>query len=133
MKNKNIELTEVGYGFFILAEQERKKKSYVKEIEYLTKAHKCMFEDKINKNKHTLNYWQNIIPLKYDKFNFVNENNKSVLKDYKPIFQFQMLVCCTYHSSVPSYHGFLILVLVGSYLINTPTNKKPLFKGGVSH
>ena len=86
MKNKNIELTEMGYGFFILAEQERKKKSYVKEIEYLTKAHKCMFEDKINKNKHTLNYWQNIIPLKYDKFNFVNENNKSVLKDYKPIF-----------------------------------------------
>ena len=45
-----------------------------------------MFEDKINKNKHTLNYWQNIIPLKYDKFNFVNENNKSVLTDYKPIF-----------------------------------------------
>ena len=86
MKNKNIELTEMGYGFFILAEQERKKKSYVKEIEYLTKAHKCMFEDKINKNKHTLNYWQNIIPLKYDKFNFVNENNKSVLTDYKPIF-----------------------------------------------
>ena len=86
MKNKNIDLTEMSYGFFILAEQERKKKSYVKEIEYLTKAHKCMFEDKINKNKHTLNYWQNIIPLKYDKFNFVNENNKSVLKDYKPIF-----------------------------------------------
>ena len=45
-----------------------------------------MFEDKMSKNKHTLNYWQNIIPLKYDKFDFVNENNKSVLKDYKPIF-----------------------------------------------
>jgi hypothetical protein len=41
-----------------------------------------------------------------------------------------MLVCCIYHSSVPSYLGFLILVLVGSYLINTLTNKKPLFKGG---
>ena len=86
MKNKNIELTEMGYGFFILAEQERKKKSYVKEIEYLNKAHKCMFEDKMSKNKHTLNYWQNIIPLKYDKFDFVNENNKSALTDYNPIF-----------------------------------------------
>ena len=31
MKNKNIELTEMGYGFFILAEQERKKNHMLKK------------------------------------------------------------------------------------------------------
>ena len=86
MKNKNNESIEIGYGFFLLAEYERKKKSYIKEIEYLEKAHKYTFNEKINKNKHTLNYWQNIIPLKYNKFNFVNENNQHELIDYKPIF-----------------------------------------------
>ena len=86
MKNKNIESVEMGYGFFLLAEYERKKKSYIKEIEYLEKAHKYTFNEKINKNKHTLNYWQNIIPLKYNKFNYVNENNQHELIDYKPIF-----------------------------------------------
>ena len=75
-----------GMVFFLLAEYERKKKSYIKEIEYLKKAHKYTFNEKINKNKRTLNYWQNIIPLKYNKLNFVNENNQSELIDYKPTF-----------------------------------------------
>ena len=86
MKNKNIESIEMGYGFFLLAEYERRKKSFIKEIEYLKKAHKYTFNEKINKNKLTLNYWQNIIPLKYNKLYFVNENNQSELIDYKPIF-----------------------------------------------
>ena len=86
MQNENIESIEMGYGFFLLAEYERKKKSYIKEIEYLKKAHKYTFNEKINKNKRTLNYWQNIIPLKYNKLNFSNENNQSELIDYKPIF-----------------------------------------------
>ena len=86
MKNENIESIEMGYGFFLLAEYERKKKSYIKEMEYLKKAHKYTFNEKINKNKRTLNYWQNIIPLKYNKLNFSNENNQSELIDYKPIF-----------------------------------------------
>jgi tetratricopeptide (TPR) repeat protein len=86
MKNKNIKSIEMGYGFFLLAEYERRKKSFIKEIEYLKKAHKYTFNEKINKNKRTLNYWQNIIPLKYNKLNFVNENNQSELIDYKPIF-----------------------------------------------
>jgi tetratricopeptide (TPR) repeat protein len=86
MKNENIKSIEMGYGFFLLAEYERKKKSYIKEIEFLKKAHKYTFNEKINKNKRTLNYWQNIIPLKYNKLNFVNENNQSELIDYKPTF-----------------------------------------------
>ncbi len=86
MKNKKNDLIEMGYGFFLLAEYERKKKSYLKEIEYLEKAHEYTFNENINKNRRTLNYWQNIIPLKYNKFNFVNENNKLKLIDFKPIF-----------------------------------------------
>ena len=86
MKNKKIESIEMGYGFFILAEHERKKQSHIKEIEYLEKAHEYTFNEKINKNKRTLNYWQNIIPLKYNKFNFTNENNQHELTNYKPLF-----------------------------------------------
>ena len=86
MKNKMIESIEMGYGFFLLAEHERKKQSYIKEIEYLKKAHEYTFNETINKNKRTLNYWQNIIPLRYNKFNFTNENNQHELTNYKPIF-----------------------------------------------
>ena len=86
MKNKKIESIEMGYGFFLLAEHERKKQSHIKEIEYLEKAHEYTFNEKIDKNKRTLNYWQNIIPLKYNKFNFTNENNQHELTNYKPIF-----------------------------------------------
>ena len=86
MKNEKIESMEMAYGFFLLAENERKQNFYIKEMEYLEKAHQCTFEEKLNKNNRTLNYWQNTISMKYDKFSFLNENKKNELTNLKPIF-----------------------------------------------
>ena len=86
MKSEKIESIEMAYGFFLLAENERKQNLYDKEMEYLEKAHQYTFKEKLNKNNRTLNYWQNIIPTKYNKFSFLNENKKNELTNLKPIF-----------------------------------------------
>ena len=86
MEDEKVELLDKAYGFFLLAEQERKKKLSIKEIEYLKKAHQYLYNANLNKNNRTLNYWQNIIPKKYDKFSFINDNKKNELINFKPIF-----------------------------------------------
>jgi len=86
MSNEKIELSNMAYGFFLLAEYERKDNSYVKEIEYLKKAHEYTFREKLKKNEHTLNYWQNIIPNQYNKFSFINKIKKNELSNLEPIF-----------------------------------------------
>ena len=86
MRNEKIELSNMAYGFFLLAEYERKDNSYIKEIEYLEKAHEYTFNEKIKKNERTLNYWQNIIPNHYNKFSFINENKENELSNLEPIF-----------------------------------------------
>ena len=86
MSNEKIELSNMAYGFFLLAEYERKDNSYVKEIEYLKKAHEYTFGEKLKKNEHTLNYWQNIIPNQYNKFSFINKIKKNELSNLEPIF-----------------------------------------------
>ena len=86
MKNEKIKPIDMSFGFFLLAESERKKKNFIKEIDYLEKAHQYIFNENLNRNKKTLNYWHNIIPKKYDKFKFINENKKSELINFNPIF-----------------------------------------------
>jgi tetratricopeptide (TPR) repeat protein len=86
MKSKKNELLEMSYGFFLLAEYERKKKNFSKEIEYLKNAHHYLFDSKKKINTQVLSYWKNIIPAKYNKFIFVNEYKKNELSDLKPIF-----------------------------------------------
>ena len=86
MKNEKIKPIDMSFGFFLLAESERKKKNFIKEIDYLEKAHQYTFNENLNRNKKTLNYWHNIIPKKYDKFKFINENKKSELINFNPIF-----------------------------------------------
>ena len=86
IKNKKIKPIDIAYGFFLLAAHERKKNFFIKEIDYLEKAHQHVFNEKLSKNNQTLNYWQNIIPKKYDKFSFINENTKNELINFSPIF-----------------------------------------------
>ena len=86
MKNEKIKSIEMGYGFFLMAEYERKKNFFTKEMEYLEKAHQYTFKENLNINNQSLNYWQNIISTKYDKFSFTNENETNELKSLKPIF-----------------------------------------------
>ena len=85
MKNEKQEFSEMSYGYFILAEHERKKKNFNLEIEYLNKANKFSFDSMAKSNTKTLNYWKNIITKKYKKFEFINKK-KSKLENLKPIF-----------------------------------------------
>jgi len=86
MRNEKIEPIDMSFGFFLLAEYERKQKDFIKEINYLEKAHQYIFNESLNRNKKTLNYWHNIIPKKYDKFKFINESKKNELANFNPIF-----------------------------------------------
>lgn len=86
MKNEKKENSEMAYGYFLLAEYARKNKNYNLEIKYLEKANNYSFNSMLNANKQTLFYWKNIIPKKYNNFNFKNEDKKSELENIKPIF-----------------------------------------------
>ena len=86
MKNEKIESIDMAYGFFLLAEYERKNFFFVKEIDYLKKGHQKIFHEKLSKNNQTLNYWQNTIPAKYNKFSFINDNKENELTKFNPIF-----------------------------------------------
>ena len=86
MKNEKQELSEMSYGFFLLAENERKKKNFLKEINYLEKANKYSFEAMNETNTKTLNYWKNIVTENYKNFKFSNDVKNDPLEKLKPIF-----------------------------------------------
>ncbi|MDA9084956.1 sulfotransferase [Candidatus Pelagibacter sp.] len=86
MKSEKLDSSNMAYGFFLLAENERRKGNFIKEFECLKKAHEHAFNFRSDMNIQTLEYWKNIIPKKYDKFNFENYNKKNNLTDFKPIF-----------------------------------------------
>ncbi len=86
IKNEKQELSEISYGYFLLAENERKKKNYKLEIEYLQKANKYSFDSKKKANNQTLNYWKNIITKKYNKFQYIPNDKKNIFENFKPIF-----------------------------------------------
>ena len=86
IKNKKQEPAEMAYGYFLLAENERKKKNFSLEIDYLEKANKFSFESMKEINEKTLNYWNNIITKKYNSFKFDNHLKSSELNNYKQIF-----------------------------------------------
>tara|TARA_Y100000389_G_scaffold19487_1_gene16882 strand:+ start:5310 stop:6779 length:1470 start_codon:yes stop_codon:yes gene_type:complete len=86
LKNENTELIDKAYCLFLLAEYERKKKFYNKEIELLKKAHQNLFDSDLNINNQSLSFWLNIISNEYDKFNFINEKKNYQLNNLNPIF-----------------------------------------------
>ena len=86
IQNEKQELSELSYGYFLLAENERKKKNFKLEIEYLKKANLYSFKSTSKSNSLTLNYWKNIITKKYNSFEFKNEIYKSELENFRPIF-----------------------------------------------
>ena len=86
MNNNKYEASEMSYGYFLLAENEKKKNNFSGEIEFLKKANELSFESMKNINKKTLNYWNEVITKKYDSFEFSNFVKNSKLKNFKPIF-----------------------------------------------
>ncbi len=86
IEEKKISYLEISYGFFLLAEYEKKRKNFLEEIEYLNKAHELLFDANKKVNLKTLNYWKKIIPKIYDKFIFENKDKNDQLTEFKPIF-----------------------------------------------
>ena len=86
MKNEKQDLSEMSYGYFLLADNERKKKNFSKEINYLEKANKYSFDAMKKINTQTLNYWKDVISRNYKNFKFKNDNKKNTLDKFKPIF-----------------------------------------------
>jgi len=80
------DLSELSYGYFLLAENERKKKNFDLEIDYLQKANQFSFNSMKEKNLKTLDYWKNVITKKYNKFSFNEFDSKNELEKFKPIF-----------------------------------------------
>ena len=73
--------------YFLIAENEKRKKNFNKEIDLLLNANKFSFKFNENKNIQANEYWFNIIPKKFNKIVF-NKNDKNFLdtKDIYPIF-----------------------------------------------
>ena len=87
LKNENLEPFDMASGYFLLAENEKKKKNIIKEIENLKTAHEYTFQHKLNYNKQSLYYWMNILPKKYNKLSFINDDKiKNELKNLEPVF-----------------------------------------------
>lgn len=86
LHNIKIDSSEMSFGFFLLAEFERKKGNFSKEIYYLKKGNESFFNFRKKTNQITLNYWENIIPKKYNRFTFINQNKKNQFINSKPIF-----------------------------------------------
>ena len=87
LKEEKLESFSMGAGFFLLAENDRKKKNINQEIKNLELAHQYIFKDKLNINKQSRNYYLNIIPKNYDKIDFeFNEKIPDNIKNFEPIF-----------------------------------------------
>jgi hypothetical protein len=87
LKEEKLNPFNMAAGFFLLAESNRKKKKIKDEIKNLELAHKYAFQDKININQQSRNYWLNIIAKNYKtiepQFEDKIPNN---LKNLEPIF-----------------------------------------------
>ncbi len=77
----------IASGYYLLAQNENKKKNITKEIYFLEKANNYSFRSKEKINEQALNYWLNIIPKKFDNFTFIeNNSNFEEAKNFNPIF-----------------------------------------------
>ena len=86
LENEKKEFSELSYGYFILANYERKKKNFNSEMNYLKKANNYNFLSRKLANQETLNYWNNIIAKKYNNLNFVYQKKDVIFEKIKPLF-----------------------------------------------
>ena len=88
LKSEKKEFSELSYGYFILANYERKKKNFDSEMNYLKRANNYNFQSRKLANQETLNYWNNIIVKKYNNLNFVNKKKNTIFEKINPLFIF---------------------------------------------
>ena len=87
LKTKNLEPFNMAAGFFLLAQNNRKKKNIKEEVKNLELAHKYAFKDKIDIKKQSRNYWLDVVPKNYNTMNLLFEKEiTNNLKNLEPIF-----------------------------------------------
>jgi len=86
LQNEKLNSLNTASGYFLLAENHKKKNQIIDEMKKLEIAHKYTFEANLNSNKKSVHYWINIIPKIYDKLNFNLKKNNFEIKNLSPIF-----------------------------------------------
>ena len=87
LKTRNLEPFNMAAGFFLLAQNDKKKKNVKEEVKNLVLAHKYAFKDKIDIKKQSRNYWLDIMPKNYNTMNLQYEKEiTDNLKNLEPIF-----------------------------------------------
>ena len=87
IESDNRDLFNIASGYFLLAENENRKKNTENEISFLKKANSYSFRSRKKINEQALNYWLNIIPKKFDNFTFIKDKKNFIEeKNFNPIF-----------------------------------------------
>ena len=84
LKREKISNFNKASGFFILAYNQKKKKNFKKEFQYLIQAHKLFHFSNETINNQVSFYWVRLIPKLIKKIKFVS--TKKVKKKIQPIF-----------------------------------------------
>tara|TARA_B100001057_G_scaffold365974_1_gene369197 strand:+ start:2309 stop:3808 length:1500 start_codon:yes stop_codon:yes gene_type:complete len=86
IKEKKLTKFDMASSYFLLAENEKNKKNFNEEISLLKQANDYSFKVNENINKQSNKYWLQIIPSKFDKFNFKKKDNSHSTQNIFPIF-----------------------------------------------
>ncbi len=87
LDSNKYDFFNIASGYFLLAENENRKKNFKDEVYFLEKANSYSFQSKEKINKQAVNYWMNIIPKKFDNFSFIEKTKISEeTKNLNPIF-----------------------------------------------
>ena len=84
LENKNCSNFNKSSGFFILAQDQRRKENLKKEFQYLMQAHKFFYYSSEKINNQISFFWIRLMPKIIKTFDFTNE--KAEPKKIKPIF-----------------------------------------------
>lgn len=84
INSDNNEFFNLAAGYFLLANDESKRKNFLEETSFLEKANNFSFKSKEKRNKQGLNYWLNIIPNKIDKLTYTS--NLIIQKENKNLY-----------------------------------------------
>ena len=87
IKKKKISNFNLASSFFLLADVEKKKKNFDKEIELITKGNNFSFKENEFKNNQYNNYWLKGISKKVNKISFIKKTQLiDEVKNIYPIF-----------------------------------------------
>ena len=85
-KNQNLSDFEKSLAAFILSKNEKKKKNYETEVQYLRNYHSLCFNSNLELNSQSEFYYDKIISRFYNKIQFNNVSDKNKFSGIRPIF-----------------------------------------------